>query len=1023
MKYADFYARFQKTSINDWKTHISSTSPQVNLDPKSVNHLPINPLYNNGFSDVKTTNGSPLISSSKNDKNLLHRNIFYLNSTPEIITQLKEGISDISDVYIDSNFINTKSFQSTTSLIDFSRFHIHLNYEDFKILGETLPKHQSTFLHCSETTHCTTENQHQLVLIGSDSHLENKTHMVSSLLERAITLIDKGIKPENIHFRIPIDVNYITEIVTLKALHNIWQHLLYDFYGRSSHETQLFTAPIESMQGKTLHDTFKLIPRTIQSFASILGGANGSIYMNNSSSEEQRLSLNINRILIHESNLQASLVTDCHSLKTIEKDLVTRVWSTIEKSLPPRLANQKHQTPTEKTSNKSEELYFLTNTQPGFPPYLKGPYPSMYLERPWTIRQYAGFSTAEASNSFYKDNLKKGQKGLSVAFDLPTHRGYDSDHERVLGDVGKAGVAIDSVEDMKVLFQDIPLDKTSVSMTMNGAVIPIMAFFIVAAEEQSINPNQLRGTIQNDILKEFMVRNTYIYPPKPSMHIVSDIFEYTSKHMPLFNSISISGYHMHEAGAPAELELAYTLADGIEYIRSGLSRGIPIDNFAPRLSFFWGIGMNYATEVAKLRAGRVLWANLVAKHKPNNPKSSMLRTHCQTSGWSLTAQEPQNNIVRTTIEALSAVHGQTQSLHTNAMDEAIALPSVESAEIARNTQLFLQRHAGTTDIIDIWSGSNEIESLTKELVQKAWEIIEEIEELGGMTNAIDLGIPKLKIEEAATKKQAAIDQGNHKIIGLNDFLNPKSTPPDTLEVDNEAVRAAQLNRLKTLKSNRDNVKVVQALKAIEESARTGKGNLLELSIEAARLRATLGEISLAMETVFGRHSPKSQTLTGVYANSSSNNAAFKQAQIKSNEFAQLAGRRPRILVAKVGQDGHDRGANFVASSLADIGFDVDIGPLFQTPKEVVKQAIENDVHLIGISSQAGAHKTLVREIRNLLLEQNSEDIQVVVGGVIPEKDYPDLIETGVKAIFGPGTNIATAALELLDLLIEALPDN
>lgn len=576
---------------------------------------------------------------------------------------------------------------------------------------------------------------------------------------------------------------------------------------------------------------------------------------------------------------------------------------------------------------------------------------------------------------------------------------------------------------MKVLFDEIPLDKISVSMTMNGAVIPIMAFFIVAAEEQSVYPDKLRGTIQNDILKEFMVRNTYIYPPKPSMRIVSDIFEYTSKRMPLFNSISISGYHMHEAGAPAELELAYTLADGIEYIRAGLSRGIAIDDFAPRLSFFWGIGMDYATEVAKLRAGRVLWANLIAKYNPTNPKSSMLRTHCQTSGWSLTAQEPQNNIVRTTIEALSAIHGQTQSLHTNAMDEAIALPSKESAAIARNTQLFLQKHAGTTEVIDVWGGSEEIETITENLIQNASKIIQEIEDLGGMTNAIDKGFPKLKIQEAATKKQAAIDQGTHKIIGLNDFVNPNSSSPDTLEIDNEAVRLSQIARLKKLKTERDDSKVQQALKAIEEAALTGKENLLELSIEAARLRATLGEISLAMETIFGRHSPKSQTLTGVYANSSSNNSDFQLAQRKSNEFAQLAGRRPRILVAKVGQDGHDRGANFVASSLADIGFDVDIGPLFQTPKEVVKQAIENDVHFIGISSQAGAHKTLVKEIQQQLKDKDSEEIHIVVGGVIPEKDYPELYKTGVKAVFGPGTIIASAAIQLLDLIIQELPES
>ena len=1018
MTYADFYTRFQKISINDWKTHISLTSPQVNLDPKSVNNLFINSLYNHVDSDTKIASEKPHAHPQNKLKKAIHKNIFYLNKAPGNSARLKSGIADISDVFIGNDFLDSESLHSVTSTIDFSDFNLHLHYEDFQLHKTSIPSHKTTFLHCSEGTNIKIPSTEQLVLIGLESHLADKPLMVSSLIKRAIILVNSGIPAENIHFRIPIDVDYLTEIITLRSIKAIWKNILQGEFNCHSHKTLLFSSPIESSHGKTLHDTFKLIPRTLQTFASRLGSANGIIHMNTTTSEEQRLALNINRILDHESHLHSGLIDDSYSVISLQRQLTDKVLIAIGKQLhKPYLAKN-----TPPTTNDYRTA-ILDHTQPGFPPYLKGPYPSMYLERPWTIRQYAGFSTAEASNAFYKDNLKKGQKGLSVAFDLPTHRGYDSDHERVIGDVGKAGVAIDSVEDMKVLFDEIPLDKISVSMTMNGAVIPIMAFFIVAAEEQSVYPDKLRGTIQNDILKEFMVRNTYIYPPKPSMRIVSDIFEYTSKRMPLFNSISISGYHMHEAGAPAELELAYTLADGIEYIRAGLSRGIAIDDFAPRLSFFWGIGMDYATEVAKLRAGRVLWANLIAKYNPSNPKSSMLRTHCQTSGWSLTAQEPQNNIVRTTIEALSAIHGQTQSLHTNAMDEAIALPSKESAAIARNTQLFLQKHAGTTEVIDVWGGSEEIETITENLIQNASKIIQEIEDMGGMTNAIDKGFPKLKIQEAATKKQAAIDQGTHKIIGLNDFLNPNSSSPDTLEIDNEAVRLSQIARLKKLKTERDDSKVQQALKAIEEAALTGKENLLELSIEAARLRATLGEISLAMETIFGRHSPKSQTLTGVYANSSSNNSDFQLAQRKSNEFAQLAGRRPRILVAKVGQDGHDRGANFVASSLADIGFDVDIGPLFQTPKEVVKQAIENDVHFIGISSQAGAHKTLVKEIQQQLKDKDSEEIHIVVGGVIPEKDYPELYKTGVKAIFGPGTIIASAAIQLLDLLIQELPES
>ncbi|MBX9851005.1 MAG: methylmalonyl-CoA mutase [Cytophagaceae bacterium] len=655
----------------------------------------------------------------------------------------------------------------------------------------------------------------------------------------------------------------------------------------------------------------------------------------------------------------------------------------------------------------------------GFPPYLRGPYASMYLGRPWTIRQYAGFSNAEESNAFYKRNLKAGQKGLSIAFDLPTHRGYDSDHPRVPGDVGKAGVAIDTVEDMKILFHEIPLEEMSVSMTMNGAVIPIMAFYIVAAEEQGVNPEKLSGTIQNDILKEFMVRNTYIYPPAPSMRIVADIFRYASEKMPKFNSISISGYHMHEAGAPADLELAYTLADGLEYVRTGIKAGINIDDFAPRLSFFWAIGMNYFMEIAKMRAGRILWAKLMKQFNPANEKSLTLRTHCQTSGWSLTEQDPFNNVARTCIEALAAVCGHTQSLHTNSLDEALALPSDFSAKIARDTQLFLQNETDIIKVIDPWGGSYYIEKLTAELSELAWQHIQEIEALGGMTKAIEKGIPKMKIEEAAAKKQARIDSGKETIIGVNKYKTSQQEKINLLEVDNTFVRNKQIERLQHIKSKRNNVEVEKSLQAITKCAQSGKGNLLELAIEAARKRATLGEISLAMEKVFGRHKAVSNIISGVYSKEAGNMDEIKKARELSDRFASLEGRRPRMLVAKMGQDGHDRGAKIIATSFADLGFDVDIAPLFQTPDEVAKQAIENDVHIIGISTLAGGHKTLIPELVEELKKIKREDILIIIGGIIPPSDYDFLYKTGVAGIYGPGTVIPSAAQEILKKLIES----
>ncbi|MES2590196.1 MAG: methylmalonyl-CoA mutase [Bacteroidota bacterium] len=656
----------------------------------------------------------------------------------------------------------------------------------------------------------------------------------------------------------------------------------------------------------------------------------------------------------------------------------------------------------------------------GIAPYLRGPYGSMYAIRPWTIRQYAGFSTAEDSNAFYKRNLAAGQKGLSVAFDLATHRGYDSDHERVVGDVGKAGVAIDSILDMKILFDSIPLDEMSVSMTMNGAVLPILAFYIVAAEEQGVKQEQLTGTIQNDILKEFMVRNTYIYPPAPSMKIIADIFEYTAKNMPKFNSISISGYHMQEAGATAAIELAYTLADGLEYLRAGIKAGMAVDEFAPRLSFFWAIGMNHFMEIAKMRAGRLLWSKLVNEFKPKSTKSLALRTHCQTSGWSLTEQDPFNNVARTCIEAMAAALGGTQSLHTNALDEAIALPTDFSARIARNTQIYIQEETGITNVIDPMGGSYYVEKLTEELVNEAWKLIQEVEELGGMAKAIETGIPKMRIEEAAARKQARIDSSKDIIVGVNRYQREKEDQLDILDVDNDKVRIGQIARINKMKAERNTEDVTLALEKLAQAAQSGNGNLLELAIDCARKRATLGEISSAMEKTFGRYQATIRSISGVYSSEAMQDKEFEKARELADKFAELEGRRPRIMIAKMGQDGHDRGAKVIATSFADIGFDVDIGPLFQTPAEAAKQAIENDVHILGVSSLAAGHKTLVPQVIEELKKYGREDIMVIAGGVIPQQDYDFLYDAGVFGVFGPGTKISKAAISILDLLIQSV---
>ena len=669
-------------------------------------------------------------------------------------------------------------------------------------------------------------------------------------------------------------------------------------------------------------------------------------------------------------------------------------------------------------SKKDIENLEHLNFGAGFSPNLRGPYASMYVQRPWTIRQYAGFSTAEESNAFYRRNLAAGQKGLSIAFDLPTHRGYDSDHERVVGDVGKAGVAIDSVEDMKVLFDQIPLNEMSVSMTMNGAVLPIMAFYIVAAEEQGVDAKLLSGTIQNDILKEFMVRNTYIYPPTASMKIIADIFEFSSKKMPKFNSISISGYHMQEAGATADIELAYTLADGLEYIKTGLSTGMKIDDFAPRLSFFWAIGMNHFMEIAKMRAGRMLWAKIVKQFEPKDEKSLALRTHCQTSGWSLTEQDPFNNVARTTIEAMAAIFGGTQSLHTNALDEAIALPTDFSARIARNTQILLQEETYITKTVDPWGGSYYVESLTNEIAEKAWTLIQEVESLGGMTKAIEAGIPKMRIEEAAARKQARIDSGQDLIVGVNEYRLQQEDPLHILDVDNEMVREQQLEQLLQIKAKRNQTKVQESLEKLTICAQTSQGNLLEFAIEAASNRCTLGEISDALEKVFGRYKAQIKTFSGVYSKEIKDDKSFEKAKQLANDFAKKDGRRPRIMIAKMGQDGHDRGAKVVATGYADVGFDVDIGPLFQTPSEAAQQAVENDVHVLGVSSLAAGHKTLVPQVIAALHELGRPDIMVVVGGVIPAQDYQFLFDAGAVAVFGPGTKISEAAIKMLEILID-----
>ena len=819
-----------------------------------------------------------------------------------------------------------------------------------------------------------------------------------------------------------IGSDYFKEIAKMRAFVSLFEK---HFQGFPNIFAQTSLSNKESEEPYT-----NLLRTTTESMSAILGGCDALMIRPYNQSFEapndfsNRLARNQHHILLEESFLGKVQDPSAGSyyiealtkefLKGRREDTLIEIdinssWKTAEQI----------EVKTRYTSEDIEGLEHL-GFGAGIAPNLRGPYSSMYVSRPWTIRQYAGFSTAEASNAFYRRNLEAGQKGLSVAFDLATHRGYDSDHERVEGDVGKAGVAIDSIKDMNILFDGIPLDKMSVSMTMNGAVLPIMAFYIVAAEQQGVDKKDLAGTIQNDILKEFMVRNTYIYPPKHSMRIISDIFEYTAQHMPKFNSISISGYHMQEAGATADIELAYTLADGLEYIRKGIAAGLDIDRFAPRLSFFWGIGMNHFMEIAKMRAARMIWAKIVKQFNPKNPKSLALRTHCQTSGWSLTEQDPFNNVSRTCVEAMAAVMGGTQSLHTNALDEAIALPTDFSAKIARDTQLYLQKDIGLCQTVDPWGGSYYVEKLTHDIAQKAWQHIQEIEDLGGMAKAIETGLPKMRIEEAAARKQARIDSGKDTIVGVNKYtIEEEDQTLDILEVDNTTVRLSQIERLNALKAERDNETVQQSLQALTRACESGEGNLLDLAVNAARQKATLGEISYACESVFGRYQAQSSSISGVYKMEIDNNPHFKKAQDLTETFAQHKGRRPRIMVAKMGQDGHDRGAKVVATSFADLGFDVDMGPLFQTPHEAAKQAIENDVHILGISSLAAGHKTLVPQVIKALKDLEREDILVVAGGVIPQQDYDYLFEAGVSGVFGPGTVIAEAAINIIEQLLNA----
>jgi methylmalonyl-CoA mutase len=924
-------------------------------------------------------------------------NALYLNDNQDLTTSLSGVLGNIISIFsYDANQLNAliEWYQSQGWSPSDCQMAIH--HENLSVTSDRLSiirSGASVQDSCIEISFANTESAFAAI----QGALEKAEKIWREKMTIGFTSIEAA---ESICFMYHHHPSFWVDIACIKAIRAAWESKLEEWEMENA-RIFIYSKVVDQSAAEKEYD--RLLPSTTMAMSALIGGSQ-AIAIQPIQYEQAvasaRWSRNILHLLKEESNflLTSDVVKGSFVVEFLMEQILSRLGVNPKK--------------VERFSSD------LSGFGPGQPPFIGGPYSSMYTIRPWTIRQYAGFSTADESNAFYRRNLAAGQKGLSVAFDLATHRGYDSDHPRVTGDVGKAGVAIDSVEDMKRLFDQIPLDQMSVSMTMNGAVLPILAFYIVAAEEQGVPVNQLSGTIQNDILKEFMVRNTYIYPPSPSMRIVSDIFKYTSQFMPKFNPISISGYHMQEAGATLEIELAYTLADGLEYVRAGIAAGMDIDDFAPRLSFFWAIGMDHLSEIAKMRAGRVIWSQLMQQFQPQNPKSMALRTHCQTSGWSLTRQDPFNNIARTCIEAMGAVLGGTQSLHTNALDEAIALPTDFSARIARNTQKFIQQSTEVCKVIDPWSGSEWMEERTAKMIADAWKLIDEVEALGGMTAAIEAGVPKLRIEEAAARRQAKIDSGREKIIGVNLFEVEEDPNFDILEVDNQEVRKSQIEKINQIKSIRNDEQVKNALNALTNAASMGNENLLALAIVAARSRATLGEISDALETVYGRHQASIKSISGVYSSESHLDPAFQLAQEKANQFAKMAGRRPRIMVAKMGQDGHDRGAKVIATSFADIGFDVDMGPLFQTPEEVAKQAIENDVHLIGASSLAAGHKTLVPALIQVLREMGRPDIMVVAGGVIPENDFDFLYNAGCVGVFGPGTKIPKAAIDILEILIE-----
>jgi methylmalonyl-CoA mutase len=1053
---------FEKVSHKDWldKITIDLKGKDFNdtLVWKSDEGISIQPFYNSNpatSSPLKQNNQWKIredivIDSIKkaNQKALLAlkggANSILFTGEINSQTEMDELLKDIQTDIIELHFYNSNP-KKTTQFITLENGSISTNY---------LTKGNETKLEA--LVYLTSKNSKlkSITIKSTDSTniIQELAFSLNQAVEYFRLLTDKGIEGKiiasKIQFTFRVGTNYFFEIAKIRAARKLWQLILEQYKVENTPMT--IHSETSITQNSDEDKNYDILRNTSKAMSAIIGGCD-SLTVNPHDNTENtvdfsnRIARNIQHILKEEAFFDKvnNPADGAYYIEQLTNEIAQQSWNLF---LEKTNFSTKEYNPDNKVNSENSNTEFLTAEKisvknvysikdiegldhlqfaAGLAPNLRGPYSTMYVMRPWTIRQYAGFSTAEESNAFYRRNLAAGQKGLSVAFDLATHRGYDSDHERVVGDVGKAGVAIDSVEDMKILFDQIPLDKMSVSMTMNGAVIPILAFYIVAAEEQGVKPEDLAGTIQNDILKEFMVRNTYIYPPQASMQIIADIFKYTSQNMPKYNSISISGYHIQEAGGTNDIELAYTLADGLEYIRTGIASGMDIDTFAPRLSFFWGIGMNHFMEIAKMRAGRMLWAKIVKQFNPKNPKSLALRTHSQTSGWSLTEQDPYNNVARTTIEAMAAVLGGTQSLHTNALDEAIALPTDFSAKIARDTQKYIQQETEVCRTVDPWGGSYYVERLTNDIAERAWKLIEEVEELGGMAKAIEKGIPKLRIEEAAARKQAKIDSGKEIIVGVNQYIVDEEQQLDILDVDNDAVRESQISRLNQIKADRDNDKVIVALNNITEIAKSNRdgyrdGNLLEAAINAARERATLGEISDAMEKVFGRYQAQIRSISGVYSSEAMEDKDFIQAKALANQFAELEGRRPRIMVAKMGQDGHDRGAKIISTSFADLGFDVDIGPLFQTPAEAAKQAVENDVHILGVSSLAAGHKTLVPQAIAELKKLGREDIMIIVGGVIPQQDYDYLFDAGAVGVFGPGTKISKAAQEILEIMIESV---